>query len=215
MAELSPLTDGLVKIHKLITRALSVSIVKCDEYLNKKEIPANEAKGFVMYLTTLVRVMHAHHIGEDDIVFPYFTGRIEAPYDRLKEDHLSMSKMLDDLGNSLENVTVSGIPGLRSQLDSLQKSWAPHIKAEESSFSSGIVKGKMTDEEQKELVDKISSHGAKSSGPGPLTLPFVIFNLQGEDRKEFLRDFPWILKHFLIPVVWRSKWKPMDPFLLN
>lgn len=215
MAELSPLTDGMVKIHKLITRALSVSVVKCDEYLGKKEIPAGEAKGFVMYLTTLVRVMHAHHMGEDEIVFPYFKNRIEAPYDRLNEEHIRMSKMLDDLGKSIEKISVSDLARLRSYLDTLQKLWAPHIRAEESSFASGILKGKMTDEEQKILVDKVSKHGAKSSGPGPVTLPFVIYNLQKEDRKEFLSDFPWILKNFLIPVVWRSKWKPMEPFLLN
>lgn len=215
MAELSPLTDGMVKIHKLITRALSVSVVKCDEYIGKNQIPAGEAKGFVLYLTSLVRVMHAHHMGEDEIIFPAFNGRIEAPYDRLNEEHILMSKMLDDLGNNIEKISMSDLAGLRSSLDALQKSWAPHIRVEESSFSSGILKGKMTDEEQKILVDNVSKHGAKSSGPGSVTLPFIMYNLQEEDRKEFLRDFPWILKNFLIPVVWRSKWKPMDPFLLN
>lgn len=215
MAELSPLTDGLVKIHKLITRALSVSVVKCDEYLGKREIPAGESEGFLMYLSSLVRVMHAHHVGEDEIVFPYFKSRIEAPYERLNEEHISMTRMLDDLAKSIEKISVSDLAMLRSNLDTLQKSWAPHIRVEESSFGSGILNEKMTGKEQKLLVEQISKHGAKSSGPGPVTLPFIIYNLQGEERKEFLKDFPWILKSFLIPVVWRSKWKPMDPFLLN
>lgn len=215
MAEVSPLTDGLVKIHKLITRALSVAVVKCDEYLGKNEVNEEEVKGFEMYLNTLIRVMHAHHVGEDDIIFPHFTGRIEAPYERLKADHVNMAKMLADLENSLEKDKFSDLGRLRNHLDNLQRSWAPHIKAEESSFASAILQKKLTEKEQNELVEKISSHGAKSSGPGPLTLPFVIYNLQGEDRKEFLKDFPWVLKHVLVPLVWRSKWKPMDPFLLN
>jgi hemerythrin-like domain-containing protein len=215
MAQISPVVNGLVKIHKLITRALSVSVVKCDEYLNKNEIPGEELQGFRMYLITLVRVMHSHHSGEDDIVFPYCIGRIDAPYEKLKDEHVSMSKMLDDLESRLDNISIGALPLLREKLDRIQRYWEPHIKSEELSFTDEILAGKMTGKEQKDLVDQIGRHGAKSSGPGPITIPFIIYNLQPGDRKEFIEDFPWIIKNFLVPIVWRSKWKAMDPFLLN
>lgn len=215
MAENSPLTDGLIRIHKLITRALSVSVVKCDEYLRSKKIPENEAKGFILYLTTLVRVMHAHHMGEDEIVFPVFRERIDAPYNQLEKEHVSMSEMLDDLQKNIEKISISDIRQLRNNLDTVQRLWTPHIKVEESSFSAPIVNGKYFGKEQHDLTERVGKHGAKTSGPGPLTLPFIMYNLEEDDRKVFLKEFPWILTHFLIPVVWRNKWKPMDPFLLN
>jgi hypothetical protein len=33
----------------------------------------------------------------------------------------------------------------------------------------------------------------KSSGPGPLTLPFVFYNIEGEDREEFMKGIHWIV----------------------
>ncbi|HLN21675.1 MAG TPA: hemerythrin domain-containing protein [Bacteroidales bacterium] len=211
----NPLSDGLLRIHKLITRAISVSVVKCDEYIRINYIPGKEEKGFRLYLETLVKVMHAHHLSEDEIVFPYFRGKIEANYSKLKSEHIAMSEMLDDLSRSIDRLNVGDIPSLRGKLDSIQRLWTPHIRTEERSFPPEILDGKMSAVEQDDLVKRVSTHGAKSSGPGYLALPFVIFNLQREDRKEFLKDFPWILKHFIIPVVWRRKWKSMEPFLLN
>lgn len=215
MAESSPLSDGLIMIHKVISRALEVSLNKCDIYISKKGIPEDEKKGFLLYTTSLVRVMHSHHHGEDDIVFPSFTGRIDAPYDKLRQDHVSMKAMLDDLEKRIESVSDETLTELRDLLDVIHQAWGPHIRDEETSFSAERITAKMPAEEQKALADKVSRHGAKSSGPGPITLPFVIYNLRVSDRNEILAELPWILRKFLIPVAWRSKWKAMDPFLLN
>ncbi|HEX2970125.1 MAG TPA: hemerythrin domain-containing protein [Bacteroidales bacterium] len=215
MPDFSPVTEGLVTIHKLITRALDVSISKCDEYIKNRAIPANEEKGFALYVTTLIRVMHAHHLGEDDVVFPYFKERIEAPYIRLKDDHVTMANLLDNLEKGIGEITIFDIGRIKNILSDLRKSWGPHITAEESSFSAKVLSGTYTEKEQRDLLDKIGQHGSKLSGPAPVTIPFVIYNLEPQDRKIFLKDFPWIMKVFFIPLLWRSKWKPMDPFLLN
>ncbi len=69
--------------------------------------------------------------------------------------------------------------------------------------------------ERNELVENVGKHSQKSAGPGPTTIPFGLYNLDKQDRQEFLKDLPWILRYVLNPVVWRSQWKPMDPFLLN
>ena len=51
MSDTSPVVGGLLRIHKIISRGLSISIRKCDEYLGKKGIPHVEAKGFSIYKT--------------------------------------------------------------------------------------------------------------------------------------------------------------------
>ena len=69
--------------------------------------------------------------------------------------------------------------------------------------------------EQIELNDKLSKHGQNMSEPATLILPFLIYNLEGSDRDEFTIDMPWILKRFIVPVIWKSKWSKMKPFLLT
>jgi len=52
------------------------------------------------------------------------------------------------------------------------------------------------------------------SKPATLVLPFLIYNLEGSDREEFTSEMPWILKNFVIPIIWKKKWQKMKPFLL-
>lgn len=67
MTGMSPIAESLLCIHKIISRALNVSIRKCDEYLGKQGIPPDEAAGFLMYVATLKWVTHSHHLTEDDL----------------------------------------------------------------------------------------------------------------------------------------------------
>ena len=68
--------------------------------------------------------------------------------------------------------------------------------------------------EQIELNNKLSKHGQSMSEPANLVLPFLIYNLERAERDEFTNDMPWILKKFIVPIVWKSKWEKMRPFLL-
>ena len=61
---------------------------------------------------------------------------------------------------------------------------------------------------------QLSKHGKSMSEPANLILPFLIYNLEGSDRDEFTNDMPWILKKFVVPIIWKSKWEKMKPFLL-
>lgn len=87
MTDMSPMVEGLLRIHKIITRGLTISIRKCDEYIVKQGIPPGEAAGFSKYVTTFKCVTHAHHLSEDEIIFPFFKDKIEAPFKRLQDDH--------------------------------------------------------------------------------------------------------------------------------
>ena len=53
MTDTSPLVGGLLRIHKVISRGLFVSIRKCDEFLVKKSIPPEESEGLSMYVETI------------------------------------------------------------------------------------------------------------------------------------------------------------------
>ena len=211
---MSPVVEGLLRIHKIISRGLSISIQKCDEYLVKQGIPSGEATGFSMYVSTLKWITHSHHLSEDDIVFPYFKDLIEAPYNLLKDDHNTMARILDSLDQCLLEVPSSGVDKLREVLDEFNKLWEPHIKIEEENFTPEKLQAVIGMEEQVKLVEKLGEHGIKYSGPGPLALPFLFYNLEGRDREDIMKPIPWFAKKVLVPIIWRSQWKPMNPFFL-
>ena len=214
MTETSPVTDGLLMIHKIISRSLNVSIRKCNEYISGEGIPADEARGFSMYLTNLKRVTHAHHLSEDEIAFPYFRDYIDAPYESLKHDHESLAAVLNMMDPFLEEVIFTDLHRLKEVLAEFEKLWFPHIGIEEDNFTPGKVNSKTGIKDQVKIVKELSAHGQRNSGPGPLVLPFYFYNLDGKDRENFMTPFPWILKKFLVPVVWKKKWGQMSPFLL-
>jgi hemerythrin-like domain-containing protein len=214
MTDTSPLVGGLLRIHKIITRGLTISIRKCDEYIGKNSTPSGEATGFTMYVSALRRVIHSHHLSEDEIVFPYFKDRIEAPYDRLMNDHNVIAGLLAKMEECLAGISSDRVAKLREVLDELYNLWKPHIKIEEENFTSEKVWTVVGIKEQESLSEKLGEHGRKNSGPGPLTLPFLFYNLENKERDAFMSDIPWIVKKILVPIVWRKQWKPMDPFFL-
>jgi len=167
-----------------------------------------------MYISTLKWVTHSHHLSEDDIAFPYFRDYIEAPYNLLKDDHAAMARILDSLDKSLLEVSSSGVGNLREVLDEFDKLWEPHIKIEEENFTSEKLQAVIGMQEQENLVERLGEHSIKNSGPGPLALPFLFYNLEGKDREDFMKPIPWIAKKVLVPIIWRSQWKPMSPFFL-
>ena len=214
MTNISPVVGGLSRIHKIISRGLNTSIRKCDEYIMQKGIPAREAKGFSMYVTTLKCVTHSHHLSEEDIAFPYFKDNIMAPYNRLKDDHNAIAYILDKLEQSLSEINTKGVGKLREVLGEFEMIWVPHIRIEEENFTAERLLAFVGMKEQLELAEKLGKHGSKNSGPGPLALPFMFYNLEPIDREDFMMAFPWIVKKVLVPIIWKGQWKAMSPFLL-
>ncbi len=210
----SPLVDGLLMIHKIISRGLLVSLQKCDEYIRKQGILPEEAAGFFTYVSTLKKVTHAHHLSEDEIAFPYFKDKIEAPYNRLNEDHITISHVLDKIDKCLLDFSSDGLGKLRKVLDEFDKLWVQHIKIEEENFTAQKVHQIAGIKEQVTIAKKIGSHSSKNAGPGPLAVPFLVYNLEGKDREAFMEHFPMIVKKVIVPIIWKRQWKKMSPFLL-
>lgn len=212
--ENSPLVEGLLRIHKVISRGLNISMRKCDEYRVKQGVPPEEAAGFHMYLKALRWVTHSHHLSEDEIAFPYFSGTIKAPYSRLKDDHQTINLILEKLDRYLSETPSDKLDELSSILNEFDSVWGPHIKIEEDNFNGEKLKSFMGMKEQLALVQRLGEHGRKNTGPGPITLPFMFYNLESRDREEFMAPIPWVIKKVLVPVVWKNRWKPMMPFLI-
>ncbi len=86
---------------------------------------------------------------------------------------------------------------------------------EQTAFSAEAIAGVMTMDEQSELSAALSKHAQEHAGAPFYALPFVLFNLEIEDRAEMAAHMPKMVIEELIPGEWKLKWMPMKPFLLD
>jgi hemerythrin-like domain-containing protein len=206
----------LVRIHRVITRGLEVSIRH-----SRAPLRAATAAGFVTYVQTLAWVLHGHHVGEDQAAFPFFRQKqIDAPYLLLVAEHGQMQAILDEVKPAVDRLAAE--PGDRKSLAFVHQAlsqlagvWHPHIAREEAHLTSQAIAAAIGVEEQMSLAKGFAEHAQQNSGPNYLAVPFVLYNLSAEDRAGMVRVMPPEVTQHLVPVVWKDQWAPMKPFLLD
>lgn len=207
--------SDLVRIHRAITRALAVCLQQ-----SQGSGPAEpQRQGFSAYARALAVLLHAHHAGEDEIAFPFWRARFPAgAFDELTEQHQRMIPMIDHLQRWAEQGAdawqADALNGLRGTLAELQALWLAHIALEEATVGPENAKTYLTPAENELLGRQLAEHGQAHSQPAELVMPFIVYNLAGADREDFLGILPPVLASQLIPIVWKPVWQPMNPFLL-
>ncbi len=209
----------LVRIHSIITRALDVSIERSRAFAESDYPDADTRKGFIIYIRCLATILHAHHLTEDELVFPYFKEKMpDVPFEFLTAQHQEMVPAIDAIKGVIRDIEASTQAGeplnvLNQALTRMHELWLPHIREEESHLSSGKIGAVIDMDERVRLSKVFANHARKHSRPVSLIAPFILFNLTDEDRAVMSRTMPWIATQVLIPFIWKSKWKPMLPFL--
>jgi hemerythrin-like domain-containing protein len=214
------LAGDFLRIHKAITRGLNVCVSNGSDYI-KKGFPDPELQqGFVLYLQILTTVLSAHHLGEDEVAFPALKLKLpDKPYEKLGSDHVEIEKKLVQIKNTLPGLASADSQASLSLsveiLKGILSLWAPHIQIEETSFKAAAIVSAMTFDEQLQLSGKIGKYSQEHGGPPFFVLPFVLFNLEKEDRAVMASGMPKELVEVLLPGEWKIKWAPMQPFLLK
>ena len=209
----------LILVHRIITRSLDVSIESGNAFSTKGFPDSDTRSGYFQYMGCAVRFMHEHHRNEDEVAFPELEKLLpDVPYDLLKSQHRDMIKLLDEITGSKERFMkekeTQGFPeDMLVSLDELKKVWQAHIKEEEGHFAPDTISPDISMNERVRIGKLSSRFGRKHSKPISLMLPFVLYNLSFDDREHLAETIPAIATSFLAPVVWRSKWKKMRPFL--
>ena len=89
------LAKDLLRIHKVITRGLDMSLVKGKAYLQSGFSQPQALLGYSSYTHCLCSVLDSHHTSEDIIAFPEFRLVIpSAPYAQLAYDHNEIERLL-------------------------------------------------------------------------------------------------------------------------
>jgi len=211
----------LIRIHSVVTRGLKVSIERCQEFAQNGFPDAVTREGFVDYVQSLVSVLHAHHLMEDEHAFPYLRDLLpDAPFDLLSEQHQQMVPILDEIKVASEAIPAEepeslSLNDLSRALTKVAGLWHPHIQIEEEQFS--VEKGaELIDvDEHIRLAQTFAKFGQEHAGPDYLVVPFMLYNLSSEERAILAGAMPPMVTQELVPKVWREKWMPMKPFLLD
>jgi hemerythrin-like domain-containing protein len=209
----------LATIHKVITRGLEVTSSRSQSFAEAGFDPSLRA-GFISYARTFVNLTHAHHDTEDVLIFPYGQEKMpDTAFDLLVSQHREIAVLLDEMGAAIDEAEknpaatepLSRISRLGAQISEI---WQPHIREEEIIFSPERVTAVATPEEQGSLMQQAAQHGMSHAGPDYLAAPFVLHNLEPEDRAYMAGEMPPVVSQELVPVVWKDQWAPMKPFLL-
>ena len=212
--------QDLIRIHKVITRSLEVGLSKGKSYRESGFPQPQELLGYTSYIHCLSEVLGSHHTAEDQIAFPTFRKVLpNAPYDQLATDHHGVEMLLLDIPQAITDLSGNTIVhGLKAIVDTLAKIsviWFPHIALEEKNFSEVAVNASLSLDEQKYIYDATGKHSQEHSNPPYWVIPFVLFNLEHEERLKMAANLPPMVMDELIPKVWKDQWAPMKPFLLD
>ena len=210
------LSKGLNLIHKVLSRPLDIGISHLDKCLSYKEVDMENHDGFKDYISSLAMVFNGHHHGEDEILFPTFEKKIkDVDFSKLKKQHEELHPLIEQIKIKVDtdSPSIEDYQEIQSLLKETKALWIKH-RDEEEQIVELDMEPILSTKEQIELSDRLSKHGQSMSEPANLILPFLIYNLEGSDRDEFTNDMPWILKKFVVPIIWKSKWEKMKPFLL-
>jgi hypothetical protein len=214
------LAHDLVRIHKAISRGLSVGTTSGAKFMREGFPDAGLEQGYARYVLSLAIVLGAHHRGEDEILFPALKARLPAaPYSRLANDHQYVETSLGAVRNAIGDVAGDTAKvGLNVVLEGLTRVsavWPRHIQLEEEHFTEEAIGAVMTPGEQTQVSVAMAKHTQAHATPPYLALPFVLFNLAAEDRASMAEALPRVVAEQLVSKEWKDQWMPMKPFLLD
>lgn len=211
----------LARIHLVVTRGVAVAREHCQVFARDGFPDAMTREGFIRYVESLVMVLDGHHLTEDELVFPYLQAKLpDAPYAALTAEHQEVVRLLGEISGILAKVRAADDPrpalaDLAPVLARLDAAWHPHRTTEEEHFSTKNLAPLIPPDEQERVGLEWAKHGQAHSGPPPLAVPFILYNLPLDERTIMLHKMPPVVTQELLPGPWKEQWGPMQPFLLE
>ena len=214
------LAQDLLRIHKVITRGLEVGLKKGKDYLISGFSSPEELRGYSSYIHSFASVLDSHHSGEDLFAFPALRKVLPlAPYSQLATDHRSVEMLLARLPKPITDLSGNqpgeGLNVITDTLAKISEVWYPHIHLEEANFAEEKLNAVLTIDEQKNISAATAKYSQEHSDPPYWVIPFVLFNLDRDERAKMAVNIPPKVMNELVPIVWKDQWSPMKPFLLE
>lgn len=208
--------SDLIRVHKVISRAITIS----SQYSQSPGPEPVLREGFRSYERALGIFLNSHHVGEDDIAFPYIEKKApNAAFNQLREEHRQIVVLLNAVNDWVNKDgaawEAASLAKLNKTITDLKKIWYQHIALEEQMIGPEGIERLLTAEENAQLGEQIGIYAQQYSQPAELVLPFMLLNMPPEDRAIMVQGMPPTIMEQLIPHAWKATWAPMQPFLLD
>lgn len=211
----------IIRFHRIITRSLEIVIQNVNRFLEIGAIEKEKREGFLKYIQTFSTVMDAHHVLENERIFPYFRDKLpDAPYERLMTQHEWVKTALSQINGRIINLKsnvdeLESLNSLKTGLRQIEKIWPPHIRIEEERIYGHVGSLNMSLEETNRLRTEYTQFFEEHAQPASLVMPFILYNLSRDDRSVLTQQLPETVTKKLVETDWKDEWTSMKPFLLK
>eukprot|EP01113_Clastostelium_recurvatum_P000758 TRINITY_DN10338_c0_g1_i2.p1 TRINITY_DN10338_c0_g1~~TRINITY_DN10338_c0_g1_i2.p1 ORF type:complete len:275 (+),score=70.65 TRINITY_DN10338_c0_g1_i2:39-827(+) len=216
--------DGQMGIHIIIPRMLNATIDAINAALaapNAAETLPAQGKLLLEHARSIWSVIHAHHHHEEEFIFSTFGTKSEqqgTTVGKLKDDHETLMADLNELDALTAPASIPrdvaemerAIRNLLQVLTRIRDFLIPHFEIENNAFNVEFLTAHATDKEIHTIEKQIDA-SLKKIGT-PVMLAGVYYSLTKEERKVHLGNLPFIVTGFLIPRVWKGKYKQYIQF---
>ena len=198
------LAGALANIHSALRRSLD-TIVRT----TAQPIPQGDRAAFAEFCERFSRLLHSHHDGEEEVVFPAFAEaatRAAMP-ERLsnvtkwKADHQSLLSHLRDFDAACAQFRSGGTQERLGQAaKEVQAELIPHLDDEEAVLDAAMIGKLLRPEQILQVGQEAAEHGQKSAGPKALML--FVHELSDDEQRAQFSAIPWFVRKVLIKRVW-------------
>ena len=161
----------LVGIHAMITQALNGAIERSEYFAQTGFHDAETQQALVGYMGCFGGMLHAHHLSEDEFVFPYVRDQMpDGPFDTLIAQHQEMEPLLAEVRATCGTLAQNGQGAEASQalhgtLTRLAALWHPHIQIEERQFSREALDALWDAEQEAKFGRALGEYVAQHTDP--------------------------------------------------
>lgn len=154
----------LRRIHAMITQALDGALERSQHFAQAGFPDERTRHALVDYVGCFGKMLHDHHLGEDEFVFPYFQERLlDVPFDVLTAHHQEMESLLEDIQAACDTLAGNGHGTEASQallgaLTRLSALWHPHIQLEEAQFTRQALDALWDEQEEAQFGKAVSEY---------------------------------------------------------
>lgn len=214
------LAGSTLLIHKMISRGINVSVEWGDKFSQQGFDNDHLQDGYIKYVKCLLKNLEHHHLVEDDVMFPFFHDKLpNTKFDQLEEEHEMITRLIEELSsipllNNDDTNIQNDVTEISQTLSKISDLWFKHIRLEEEDFIN-LIGASVSQDESLFLLEKISTYRDDLFEPYSLTMPFILFNLEPEERQIMAMELPPEIIEELIPHAWKAEWETMTPFFVE
>jgi hemerythrin-like domain-containing protein len=198
------LARALATIHVALRRSLDTIVQTV-----AAPIPESERSGFADFCERFARLLHSHHDGEEEVVFPVLTEAATraampervANVAKWRAEHQSLLSHLRDFETACVGFRSGGSQApLERAAKEVRAELIPHLDVEESVVDASLIAKLLGPEQVMQVGMAAAKHGQQSAGPKALML-FVHALTDDEQRFQFAQ-IPWFVRKVLIKRIW-------------